>query len=242
MADTLLISDLHLSAQRPATVSLFLRFLEQVGSGAGRLFILGDLFDVWLGDDDRSPPIPHIQDAMARLAQQGTALYLMHGNRDFLIGDEFCRQAGCELIPDPTVIDLAGTPSLITHGDQLCSDDLTYQQARSQLRSPAFISEFLSQPLAERSARAAEYRRQSGETTALLPEEIMDVNQKAVTGLMREHNVRLLIHGHTHRPASHEFTLEGAPARRIVLAEWHETHGAYLRVSDQGMESCPFPA
>ncbi len=242
MADTLLISDLHLSARRPATVALFLRFLEQVAAGAGRLFILGDLFDVWLGDDDRTPPIPQIQDAMRRLVKQGTALFLMHGNRDFLIADEFCRQAGCELIPDPTVIDLAGTPSLITHGDQLCSDDLIYQQARNQLRSPTFISEFLSKPLAERSAQAAEYRRQSGETTALLPEEIMDVNQETVADLMRKHNVQLLIHGHTHRPASHEFTLEGKPARRIVLAEWHETHGAYLRVNEQEMESRPFPA
>jgi UDP-2,3-diacylglucosamine hydrolase len=241
MADTLFISDLHLSAQRPATVTLFLTFLEQVASGAEALYILGDLFDVWLGDDDRTAPIPQIQAALANLVAQGTPLFLMHGNRDYLIGEDFCRDTGCILLPDPTVIDVAGRATLLTHGDLLCSDDLAYQEARRYLRSEAFISGFLSKPLAERSALAAEYRRQSGEVTALLPEEIMDVNADAVADSMRQHDVRQLIHGHTHRPADHEFTLDGEPARRMVLAEWHEDRGAYLRADNGGIESRPFP-
>jgi UDP-2,3-diacylglucosamine hydrolase len=242
MADTLFISDLHLSAQRPATVDLFLRFLKQVAGGADRLYILGDLFDVWLGDDDHTAPIPQIRDAMAKLAARGIPVFLMHGNRDFLIGEDFCRESGCSLLPDPTVIDLAGTATLLTHGDLLCTDDLAYQEARRLLRNEAFISDFLSKPLAERSALAAEYRRQSGETTSLLAEEIMDVNADAVADAMRQQGVRQLIHGHTHRPASHEFTLDGEPARRVVLAEWFEEFGTYLRVNNQGMESRRFSA
>jgi UDP-2,3-diacylglucosamine hydrolase len=242
MADTLFISDLHLSAQRPATVALFLGFLEQVASGAGRLYILGDLFDAWLGDDDRTEPIPQIQDAMAKLAAQGTALFLMHGNRDFLIGKDFCRQAGCSLLQDPTVIDVAGEATLLTHGDLLCSDDRAYQEARRQLRNEAFISDFLAKPLAQRSALAAEYRRQSGEATSLLPEEIMDVNADAVADSMRLHKVRRLIHGHTHRPADHEFILDGEAAQRMVLAEWQEQQGEYLRINENGAWRCRYPA
>jgi UDP-2,3-diacylglucosamine hydrolase len=241
-SDILFISDLHLSAQRPATVSLFLKFLEQVAGNAARLYILGDLFDVWLGDDDRTEPIPQIQTALANLTARSTRLFLMHGNRDFLMGEQFCRDTGCELLPDPTLIDLGGTPTLLMHGDLLCSDDLAYQQARGQLRDPAFISEFLSKPLPERAGLAAEYRKQSGEATSLLPEQIMDVNMQTVAATMRRHKVRQLIHGHTHRPATHEFTLDGDPARRMVLAEWHEQRGQYLRADSSGIESCGFPA
>jgi UDP-2,3-diacylglucosamine hydrolase len=240
MADTLFISDLHLSAHRPATVTLFLKFLEQVASGAEALYILGDLFDAWLGDDDPTPPIPQIQSALRNLATQGTALFLMHGNRDFLIGEKFCQDTGCTLLPDPTVIDLAGTPTLLMHGDLLCTDDLTYQAARRQLRNETFISDFLSKPLAERSALAAEYRRQSGEAMALLTDEIMDVNAAAVAARMRQHGVQQLIHGLTHRPAVHEFTLDGEPARRLVLAEWHQDRGTYLRAVNGRIESYPF--
>jgi UDP-2,3-diacylglucosamine hydrolase len=241
MADTLFISDLHLAAQRPATVTLFLKFLEQVAGGAEALYILGDLFDVWLGDDDRTVPIPQVQAALANLAAQGTPLFLMHGNRDYLIGEDFCRETGCSLLPDPTVIEVAGRATLLTHGDLLCSDDLAYQQARRYLRSEAFISEFLSKTLAERSALAAEYRRQSGNVTSHLPEEIMDVNADTVADTMRQHNVRQLIHGHTHRPAEHEFALDGEPARRMVLAEWREDRGTYLRADNDKIEFCAFP-
>jgi UDP-2,3-diacylglucosamine hydrolase len=240
MADTLFISDLHLSAQRPATVALFLRFLEEVATGAEGLYILGDLFDVWLGDDDQTPPIPQIRTALANLAAQRTPLFVMRGNRDFLIGEQFCRDSGCTLLPDPSVIDLAGTPTLLMHGDLLCTDDLGYQQARLQLQSEEFVSDFLSKPLAERAVLAEEYRRQSNEATSLLAEEMMDVNENAVADHMRQQGVRQLIHGHTHRPADHEFALDGEPARRMVLAEWHQDRGAYLRAANGRIESCPF--
>ncbi len=230
MAENLFISDLHLSGERPATVALALRFFEQVASRADRLYILGDLFDAWLGDDDATPPIPEVAAGLARLKEQGTQVFLMHGNRDFLLGDAFCRTTGCTLLPDPSVIQLVGEPVLLMHGDLLCIDDHGYQEARRKLRNPETVAYILSRSLAERAAMAADMRRRSGEATSLLPEDIMDVNETAVREAMLQHHVRLLIHGHTHRPAIHTFELEGKPAQRIVLAEWTEQGGSYLQV------------
>jgi UDP-2,3-diacylglucosamine hydrolase len=241
MSQILFISDLHLSKERPATVALFLRFLEEIASGAERLYILGDLFDVWLGDDDESSPIPDIQFALARLTASGTRVLLMHGNRDFLIGERFCEITGCELIPDPTLLELNGKPALLVHGDLLCTDDVNYQQARKMLRNEQIIADFLAKSLQERALFAGEIRKQSGETTSLLAEDIMDVNRDEVEEQMRRHGVELLIHGHTHRAATHELELDGRAAKRVVLADWHEEQGHYLRVDDQGLTECRFP-
>ncbi len=240
MSDSLFISDLHLSVERPATVALLLRFLTEIAAGADRLYILGDLFDVWLGDDDRSPPIPEVTAAMANLTAGGTRLYLMHGNRDFLIGKQFCLRTGCELLPDPTVIELAGENILLMHGDLLCTNDHTYQQARNEMRSEEFSQEFLAKPLDERALFATEARRKSDATTATLSEEIMDVDQGAVIERMLEHGVRILIHGHTHHLETHEFLLEGELAARYVLGDWHEDRGSYLCANEQGLHTNQF--
>lgn len=231
MTDSLLISDLHLSQQRPGTVDLFLRFLREQAGDAGALYILGDLFDAWIGDDNALPPAPEVIQALRRLADSGCSVFVMHGNRDFLLGSEFTQATGSQLLPDPWVAELGGQSTLLTHGDLLCSDDLEYQQARQMLRSPAFIQDFLSRPIEERVQLAAEYRRRSGEVVSLKSADIMDVNQHTVEHYMREHGVSRLIHGHTHRPALHEFELDGKPAQRYVLEDWHEQSGSYLRIS-----------
>jgi len=231
MADTLLVSDLHLSPQRPLGIRLFLNFLQQQAATAQRLFILGDLFDAWIGDDNQAAPIPQIIAALRTLSDSGTELLLMHGNRDFLIGDQFATMCGCTLLADPTVVNLAGTPTLLMHGDLLCTDDTEYQKARHLLRNPAFIADLLSKPIKERIALAAEYRKRSGEATSLKADGIMDVNQGTVEHYLREQGVRQLIHGHTHRPATHRFQLDGTDACRWVLPEWHEDRGGLLRVT-----------
>ena len=224
----LFISDLHLSSQRPATTALFLRFLRERAVPATALYILGDLFDAWVGDDDERPPIPEIVTAMKALSDVGTTLYFMPGNRDFLIGERFIRASGCRPLPDPYILAQPDRRILLMHGDLLCSDDRDYQAWRQRLRNPAFIEQLLARPIAERIAIAADYRRRSGEATSLKPADIIDVNQQTVEHYLREQNARLLIHGHTHRPADHRFTLDGAPADRMVLPEWHERIGGYL--------------
>lgn len=217
----LFISDLHLSAERPETVRLFLRFLAQRAVEADHLYILGDLFDVWIGDDDRAEPIPQILSALQRLAHAGTRVWIMHGNRDFLLGDEFCRVTGSRLLPDPCLIDLYGTPTLLMHGDLLCTDDEAYQAFRRQVRQADFTQRFLAMPLDERRLQARRYRAQSGEANSLKPEAIMDVNQQTVESYLSDHAARRLIHGHTHRPADHPFTIHGDSASRHVLGDWH---------------------
>lgn len=240
MTDTLLISDLHLSAERPQTIDLFLRFLEEQAVQANDLYILGDLFDAWIGDDALPPPIPTIIEALRRVSDAGTHIHLQHGNRDFLIGEAFATATGCQLLADPVVVELNGTPTLLMHGDLLCTDDHAYQKARQFLRSPAFIEDLLSKSIEERLAIAADYRKRSGEATAALAADIMDVNQETVEAYMQEAGVQQLIHGHTHRPGNHQFELNGAPAIRLVLAEWHDEQGQYLRVNREGIESVSF--
>jgi UDP-2,3-diacylglucosamine hydrolase len=229
---TLFISDLHLCEQRPAPAWRFLRFLEQDACDAGTLYILGDLFEAWLGDDDRSDFHREITQALHVCVSQGTPIFMLHGNRDFLIGTEFERQTGCQLLPDPSVIDLDGMPALIMHGDTLCTDDLEYQEFRVTVRDPQWQQKFLAQPLSQRREIARHLRDESQMRTREKPEQIMDVNQQTVEHVMRDHHVKLLIHGHTHRPAMHDFTLDGEPVRRIVLGDWYEqgsvlTHDAH---------------
>ncbi len=235
MRETLFISDLHLAAQRADTSRLFLRFLTTRARSADALYILGDLFDSWVGDDFQEPPIPQIQAELRALSRNGTRVFLMHGNRDFLLGAEFAEACSARLLDEPTRIDLYGEPTLLLHGDLLCTDDRTYQAFRRQVRAPAFVRQFLDKPLAERIAIANEYRRRSGEATSLKASEIMDVNQDAVEQMMRLHRVRRLIHGHTHRPAEHEFPLDGGRAQRLVLAEWHADRGQLLSASETAL-------
>jgi UDP-2,3-diacylglucosamine hydrolase len=231
----LFISDLHLSAQRPAAVELFLRFARDRGAHASTLYILGDLFDAWIGDDDESALAVAVREALRALTNAGVTVYFQAGNRDFLVGERFAAATGVVLLPEAAVVEVSGVPALLMHGDLLCTDDVDYQQARRLLRSPTFVTDFLAKPVAARVAIAAEYRRRSGEATSLKAEDIMDVNAGAVIEAMRAHGVRRLIHGHTHRPARHAFTLDGAPAERIVLAEWHDNEGQCLRADGQGV-------
>jgi len=231
---TLFISDLHLDGARPEIVALFERFVDGC-RGADALYILGDLFEAWVGDDDDSPLGTTVCAALHRLTQAGTPVFVMHGNRDFLLGEDFAERSGCTLLPDPVRIELYGESVLLSHGDMLCTDDTEYQRFRALVRNPDWQGQFLAKPLAERRAMAAALRQQSREATRAKAEYIMDVNQDAVLGTLHRHGVARLIHGHTHRPAVHEFEVDGKPARRIVLGDWYE-QGSVLRCSDGGYE------
>ncbi|MCU7917289.1 MAG: UDP-2,3-diacylglucosamine diphosphatase [Candidatus Thiodiazotropha sp. (ex Epidulcina cf. delphinae)] len=235
MTEYLFISDLHLSADRADTVQCFLRFLEGRASQADHLYILGDLFDTWVGDDDRHPPIPEVKQALRRLSCGGAKLWLIHGNRDFLIGEAFCRETGAELLTDPSLIDLFGTPTLLMHGDLLCTDDQAYLEFRREIRQPAFIQHFLSQPIEQRIALAKAYRAKSGEANSLKSEAIMDVNQQAVERYLSEHQAERLIHGHTHRAADHPFSLAERAVSRHVLAEWRGEQAEIICVTPEGL-------
>jgi len=233
--ETLFISDLHLASERGQAVELFLRFARERARRAAALYILGDLFDAWIGDDDDGPLATAARAALRDLTRTGVAVHFQGGNRDFLIGERFATETGIALLPDKAAVGLHGTPTLLMHGDLLCTDDVDYQQARLMLRNPAFVADFLAKPLAVRAALAAEYRRRSGEATSLKAEDIMDVNAGAVAQAMREHGVRRLIHGHTHRPAIHALQGDGEPAERIVLGEWHDDAGQCVRVTANGV-------
>lgn len=234
MGESLLISDLHLSGAVPGTLARFREFLEQRVAGSDALYILGDLFDTWVGDDDDSPPAPEVRRWLRALVDSGTPVHIQHGNRDFLIGEAFCEQSGATLLEEEAVVTLSGRRVLLMHGDTLCTDDTAYQQARQLLRNPDFISDFLGKTLAERAAIADGYRRQSGEATSLLAAEIMDVNAGAVAAAMARHGVDFLVHGHTHRPGRH--SLQDGTAERIVLGEWHPDRAVYLSASPRGLE------
>jgi UDP-2,3-diacylglucosamine hydrolase len=241
---TLFISDLHLTATRPAVTELFIRFLRQEARAAAALYILGDFLEYWIGDDALAHPEHRpIIDGLRGLSDSGVPIHLMHGNRDFLLGDEFAHVTGCRLMPDPSVIDLYGKRVLLMHGDVLCTEDVEYQQFRQVVRDPQWQRQFLALPASERDAIARNYREKSRESTSHKPLEIMDVTQAAVEAAMREHRVRELIHGHTHRPAEHRFTLDGAAARRIVLGDWYE-QGSVLRCGPDSwkLSALPLPA
>lgn len=218
---TLFISDLHLSQERPEITQLFLRFLQGPARQAEALYILGDLFEVWLGDD---MVLPDYQQAIAELKTLSLTvpLYIMHGNRDFLMRDDFEAMTGCQLLDEEVVIDLDGDPTLLMHGDTLCTDDVAYQEFRAMVRNPQWQTELLSKTPAERLELARQYREISKTETQGKESGIMDVNQAAVEQTMQRHHVQQLIHGHTHRPAMHEFQLQGQAAKRMVLADWYQ--------------------
>ncbi len=230
----LFISDLHLSPEHPETSELFLHFLAGQARRAERIYVLGDLFDAWIGDDDDSPLHSRVIAALRKLSDTGTALHLQHGNRDFLLGKAFARAAGCSLMKDPERIELHGVPTLLMHGDLLCTDDLPYQKFRRKVRNPVLQWLFLRRGLDKRRAQAAIYRHRSAEAKSAKNTDIMDVNQTTVMDTMRRYQVRQLIHGHTHRQARHELTLDGQPALRWVLAEWTGRHGSTLSITPDG--------
>ncbi|MGH8369747.1 MAG: UDP-2,3-diacylglucosamine diphosphatase [Gammaproteobacteria bacterium] len=219
---TLFISDLHLDPVRPQITDAFLQFLTDEARRAESLYILGDFFEVWIGDDDPDPHHARVMTGLRELSDAGVPVYFMHGNRDFLIGEGFAKLTGCRILPDPTLIELQGTPTLLMHGDTLCTDDTEYQRFRSMVRDPAWQQTFLSKPLEERRAFAAKARSESQSQTRQKAESIMDVNQQAVEKIMLQHDVTRLIHGHTHRPAIHHFTSGSKPSTRIVLGDWYE--------------------
>lgn len=230
---TLFISDLHLADERPAITEQFIELLGDRARRAEALYILGDLFEAWLGDDLILPGYRPAIEAMHELSASGVPLYVMHGNRDFLFGERFAELTGARLIEDPALIDLYGEPTLLMHGDSLCIDDRAYQQFRTMVRDPAWQSEFLGKAPDERIALARQAREGSREHTAQTAEAIMDVNAVAVEEVMRRHAVRRLIHGHTHRPAIHELSVDGHPASRIVLGDWYE-QGSVLVCDETG--------
>jgi UDP-2,3-diacylglucosamine hydrolase len=224
---TLLISDLHLCRERPEINALFFRFLQEQVPGSDALYILGDLFEYWAGDDDLADPLHgEIAAALKRVTDLGVPLYFMHGNRDFLVGSEFSRLTGATLLPDPTIVDLYGTPTLLMHGDTLCTDDVKYQAFRAQIRNPAWQEDFLAKPLAVRKAMIENVREQSAREVKEKPPEIMDVNATAVAEAFRRHGCSRMIHGHTHRPAHHVHDVDGRSCERWVLTDWYERGGA----------------
>lgn len=228
MHHTLFISDLHLEPKRLDITNTFLTFLKQKAQQADALYILGDFFEVWIGDDEKSVFHQTIIDALKQLTENGLPVYFMRGNRDFLIGEAFIQATGCRFLPDPTLIDLYGKKILLTHGDALCTSDYKHQQFRKYAQNPTYNRFFLCLPLFIRRAIARWIRGASQKHTAGMPYQVMDVTQTAVEEQMREKNVTLLVHGHTHRPAIHEFLLDKKPARRVVLNDWHNRGGALV--------------
>ncbi len=223
---TLFISDLHLQASQPEIGAQLQAFLGGDAAGADALYILGDLFEAWIGDDDPDPHYAQVQQWLADYSGSGTRCYFMHGNRDFLVGDAFAQRTGFRLLDDPVVHDIHGTPLLLSHGDRYCTDDHEYQAVRKTVRDHAWQSQVLSLPIDARQQLAGAARAESSDANQQKSMEIMDVNADAIIAALREHNVSDMLHGHTHRPAVHEFALaDGTSARRIVLGDWY-THGS----------------
>ena len=241
---TRLISDLHLHPGAPAITEGFLHWLEESARGCEALYLLGDIFEAWIGDDllDLAGGDPTgqadlavgVARALRRLADEGTAVFLMHGNRDFLLGTRFAEQAGATLLPDPRVVTLGGKRVLLMHGDSLCTLDTAYQVFRAQARHPQWQEQVLSMPIDQRIALARQLREQSGEANSSKAEDIMDVTSAEVVKAMAEQGVTTLIHGHTHRPAVHELEVNGQPARRLVLGDWQPGKGWEILVDDDG--------
>jgi UDP-2,3-diacylglucosamine hydrolase len=236
----LFISDLHLCSSRPETCRIFFDFLAGPARRADALYILGDLFEYWAGDDDIDDPFnAGIVEALRTCAAH-VPVQLMHGNRDFLLGDRFARTAAVQLIEDPIRIDCGGTQTLLTHGDALCTDDADYMRFRAEVRSQRWIDAFLATALPERKAKIEALRRESEAEKKRKPSEIMDVNANAVTTLLREHGYPRLIHGHTHRPANHEHLVDAHRCERWVLADWYAS-GSYLRCASGEVAAVTLP-
>jgi UDP-2,3-diacylglucosamine hydrolase len=222
----LFVSDLHLDAQSTAANERFLTFLAQEATQARVLYILGDLFEAWIGDDDPDPVKGHICEGLRQLTDRGIACFVLHGNRDFLLGDQFAARTGCRLLPDPVIATFDAEPVLLTHGDALCVDDHPYQELRTTVRAPRWQQRYLKLPLPTRELLATQVRRGSQAHTSRTIPYVMDVNEAAVAAVWRT-GVSRIIHGHTHRPGFHPATFEGRAVERIVLGAWYE-QGSYL--------------
>lgn len=231
---TLFIADLHLTPERPQINAAFFAFIKGPAAQAQALYILGDFFEAWVGDDDLTAPLhAEVATALKHLSAKGVPVFLMHGNRDFLLAETFCQASGATLIADPSVIKLNDADTLLMHGDTLCTDDLAYQAFRAQARDPNWQTAFLAKPLTERHALANALRAQSEQTKADKTPEIMDVNPGTVIQTLRQSGCHRLIHGHTHRPARHTLEIDGHPAERWVLPAWYEGAG-WLQCDNTG--------
>jgi UDP-2,3-diacylglucosamine hydrolase len=231
---SLFISDLHLTEERPEANERFIAFVEEKARNADALYILGDFFEYWIGDDDLGEPFNAIVAGLLRdLTQKGVQVRLMHGNRDFLIGERFCAATGAKLLPDPSIVEIQGVKTLLMHGDTLCTDDLEYQAWRRKARDPAFQASFLAKPVAERRMAVEQMREKSKEVVKGKTAEIMDVNDEAVRQALRSHGVRRLIHGHTHRPGHHAVEIDGERCERWVLPDWYG-RGGYIELTRAG--------
>jgi UDP-2,3-diacylglucosamine hydrolase len=236
----LFISDLHLSEERPAANEQFIGFLEGKARGAGALYILGDFFEYWIGDDDLEAPFNAVMAGLLRgLTRHGVPVHLMHGNRDFLIGEAFCRATGAVLLADPCVVEVQGEKTLLAHGDTLCTDDHDYQAWRRVARSEEWQREFLARPREERRRLILGLREKSKAVIEAKPAEIMDVNDGAVVEALRAHGVRRLVHGHTHRPGRHRHLVDGQPCERWVLPDWYG-RGGFLEIGAGEPRLVPF--
>lgn len=232
----LFISDLHLYSERPDLIRALLVFLREKAPQADQLFILGDLFEAWIGDDFITPDLQPVVSALKELTDNGTELFFQHGNRDFLVGERFSELTGAQILPDSHLLDLPSGKALLMHGDQLCTDDVEYQQLRIMLRNPAWQKDVLTKSVEERLMMAQQLRESSKASNTEKTQEIMDVNQDTVSTVINDAGVATLIHGHTHRPAIHP--LDG-DKRRIVLGDW-DSQGWYFEVTDQAEELINF--
>ena len=235
---TLFLSDLHLSPERPEALAAFHAFAAGPARTAEAVYILGDLFDWWVGDDQMADPfVASVVASLAGISAAGVALFVGRGNRDFLLGARFAKAAGATLLPDFTIVHPGGVRTVLCHGDELCTEDTEYQAYRARMRDPATQARLLRLPYLVRRAIASWLRRKSRNDKALKPESIMDVADDAVVAALREQSAQRLIHGHTHRPARHEHAVDGTTRERYVLADWHD-HGHYLAVDDAGVRVC----
>jgi UDP-2,3-diacylglucosamine hydrolase len=233
MAHSIFVSDLHLCPSRPGINQTFFDFLRGPVARAEALYILGDLFEYWAGDDDDDPFNASVLTALHQLSGTGVRLFLMHGNRDFLIGERFAAATGARLLEDPTLLDLYGTRTLLMHGDTLCTEDVRYLEFRAKVRSPQWQDQFLAQTLAARKQIIAGLRSENVSEKKLKTEEIMDATASGIEAALRDHGYPRLIHGHTHRPALHRHVVDGHVCERWVLADWY-TKGSYLRCDTAG--------
>lgn len=232
---TLFISDLHLDDERPEATDLFENFIANEASHSDGLYILGDLFEYWLGDDFATATSERVANSLGSLADRGVPVWFMHGNRDFLLRETYAGRCRMQILEETCVVDLYGTPTLLLHGDILCTDDAVYQSVRAQVRNEQWQHGFLSKSIPERIAFAMDARSKSKAHQKEVSMEIMDVNEQAVNAAFEQHGVTEIIHGHTHRPAIHQLELNGSKARRIVLGDWY-TQGSVLRVDNQSVD------
>jgi len=238
MSTSWFISDLHLAPEESRITAGFMDFLLEPQSGDD-LYILGDFFNYWIGDDLEHPYIEQIKQLLRATSERGVNLYFMHGNRDFLIGQDFCNDTGCTLLEDPTLVEIGGAPALLMHGDSLCTKDLAYMEFRAMARNPEWQNEFLSKSIEDRVAFAQQARDESKSSNSMKDEAIMDVTPEEVDKALVSANCRRMIHGHTHRPATHNWESNGQQLQRIVLGDWY-TKGWYLKVENNQFDLVEF--